>query len=432
MMTHTSVKVNNYNNKVTHLAGFLFLARYAYQPVLSIHPLPSIRFPSLHYHRCYHFLMFVSALPRTTTPYPSTTVQAYPTAEKTQQTTQTIIPTPHTTTHHQPSSKSATAKAWFLGLGTVAVLTLVGGFLLQQLPQKPPIPVVELFNGLTEPTKKAGFTGLQPKRTLAETQAFCEAVMALGNSGLACQTMSCINSIRLYKKLAETEQNFDTTYLTRTTAFLGSKTNEVLKTQAFKFFKTLLPELYEDFLEDNTINANRADKFQTLLMPHFLAQYVFDRMSGSTATLGGVNTADIITTLKNLCYGNIDLLGGSGWRGGHMVSLVGIHETKHGCIDQLVKQLEAAEPVDPSLLNNIQLLIYDQAKSDNPFDNIPLQQILAATQKGHWFDLRIFAKQEALKQPLEKQIQAQLQWDISSRNFHQQLIRTGDSVFNNN
>lgn len=332
-----------------------------------------------------------------------------------------------------PPKKQDNTTAWLLGLGGLALTATIGGIFWWKAHQKKSSasPSAQTVIGLVDPIKKADFTGIQPKRTVAEVQALCHSVMQVGNGSLACQTMSCINSIRLYKQLAETEAGFDSSYLSNVIAFLKHGNNETLKIKAFEFFKALFPSEYGQFLANNRINTQHETNFQTILMPHFLSQYVFNTLGGSTATFSEIHKKDMATMLSNLCTGNVGLLGGAGWRGGHQVSLVGIHEVEQGCIDQVIRQLRENNQPDPDLLNKINLLIYDQLQTSEPFGHISLKEIFGSTKEDKWFDLRVFAKQEMLHRPLEKQINNpdQFYHDITSYSFHQRLMREGDAIF---
>jgi hypothetical protein len=115
-----------------------------------------------------------------------------------------------------------------------------------------------------------------------------------------------------------------------------------------------------------------------------------------------------------------------------MVSLVGIHEQEQGCIDYLISQLRENKFIDPDLLAKINLLIYDQLKTNEPFGIISLKEVFESNGKEKWFYLRVFAKQEALHNPLEKRIESEFHHDIASQRFHRDLMSVGNTVFNAN
>jgi hypothetical protein len=315
------------------------------------------------------------------------------------------------------------------GLATLGVIGLAGwAWWKNRNPESAAKGATGAVNQFVTPHKDPNFTGIQPKRSYTEVEALCKQVMEVGNGGLACQTMSCINSIRLYKKLCETERNFDNSYIQNVKIFLRKQNNEELKRKSFEFFSTLLPSEYKSFLANNRINNQPKAGLKTLLMPHFLSQYVFNTRGGSTATIGGFNAPDMVTILTNLCDGNIGLLGGQGWRGGHMVSLVGIHEDQQGSIHTIIDQLTQQTSVDMGLLEKIKLLIYDQNSSTASVEGISLKEIFESQGRDKYFDLRVFAKQKLLNKPLEKEIGSQL--GIASTGFHQNLMNTGNAVFN--
>ena len=330
------------------------------------------------------------------------------------------------------SQSQSNVSPWVWVAGGLATLGVIGLSFRELWKNKNPESAAKgaagAINQFVTPHKDPNFTGIEPKRSFEDVQKLCEAVMEPGNGGLACQTMSCINSIRLYKKLCETETNFDNSYRENVKNFLKGQNNTELKQKSFEFFTALLPSEYKSFLANNRINSQPKVGLKTLLMPHFLSQYVFNTRSGSTTTLNGVNSEDMVTMLTNLCRGNIGLVGGKGWRGGHMVSLVGIHEDQQGSIHTIIDQLTQQTSVDMGLLEKIKLLIYDQNSSTASVEGISLKEIFESQKGEKYFDLRVFAKQERLRKPLEEQIG--FHHDIASQDFHRNLMTVGNTVFN--
>ena len=353
-------------------------------------------------------------------------------------TQQTSIPSHN---KHRHTQKQDNTTAWILGLGGLAITTGLGSLFWWKFRHKPnqsaskTAQATQTFNGLTEPIKNANFKGIQPKRTVAEVQDLCEEVMQVGNSGLACQTMSCINSIRFYKKLAETEADFDNrAYLQGVTDFLGADNNETLKNKAFQLCRTLFPNLYEQHLANNKINTEHEQPNSTVFMPHFLAQYVFATLGGAIEAFTVGHFKDTATILTNLCNGNIGLLGDYSRQ--HMVSLVGIREAEQGCIDKLIQILkeEDSTKIDLDLLAKIHLLTYNQLNNSQPFDAVCLKTIFKDSQGKYGFYLRVFEKEEPLNKPLEKWIvdytnPPLFTEDITSQEFHERLMREGDAIF---
>jgi hypothetical protein len=339
-----------------------------------------------------------------------------------------------------PSQSKVSPWVWAVGgLATLGVIGLVGwAWWKNKNPESAAKGATGAVNQFVTPHKDPNFTGLQPKRSYNQVQALCEQVMIPDNGGLACQTMSFFNSLRLYKTFAEKEGTFaNDASQQRINDVLSSATSpDELKVKAFDLCRKLFPQEYNTYLANNTISMEKPKPFLTTLIPHFLSQYVFNKTEQSINTningTQGINHQDIAHALESLCNGNVGMFYGTPWRGSHVISLVGIHEAEQGAINQVIEQLRRNEmPADKALLEKINLLIYDQNRSSASVEGISLKTVLEENAQDK-FRLRVFNSHfnNNKVQELAFNHHSTFPYDIVSDQFHTRLIRTGNAVFN--
>ena len=293
------------------------------------------------------------------------------------------------------------------------------------------------INQFVTPHKDPNFTGIEPKRSYAEVEALCKQVMIADNGGLACQTMSFFNSLRLYKAFGEQEGTFasDANQQRINTVLSSASSPTELKEKAFDFCRRLLPQEYTDYLANNTISMGHPKKHLTPFIPHFLSEYVFNKTEQSVSTFNHVdspvNTIDIASTLEALCHGKVGMF----YQQGHVISLVGIQEAEQGVIQQVVDHLKQGNiPASTDLLEKVNLLIYDQLKSNASVEGISLKKILEANTSSNKFMLRIFNSdfKNNRNQEIAFNNHSSFPYNIISGDFHQNLMNTGNAVFNTN
>ncbi|MCS6266995.1 MAG: hypothetical protein H2174_05470 [Vampirovibrio sp.] len=338
-----------------------------------------------------------------------------------------------------PSQSKVSPWVWAVGgLATLGVIGLVGwAWWKNKNPESAAKGATGAVNQFVTPHKDPNFTGIQPKRSVEEVIELCKQVMEVGNEEGACQTMSVLNSLHLYKKLAEIDPTFDESNAANRIEQLlkAGRTRKALKETTFEFLSSLKPEVYATYLQNNQIG--RSNPYHcTQMIPHFIAEYALNQPVGSFHTVGGMNNQDLVATLKNLCEGKIGVLGSTEIIGGHVVSLVGIAEEEQGAIDTLIKGLSQETPkIDPTTLKKIKLLIYDQWQSNHneAVGSIPLIDVLgSSSDQANYYSITLFG-QETLNKPLHHSLIRQNSpvWDeIETDAFHQHLMNTGNAVFN--
>ncbi len=348
--------------------------------------------------------------------------------------------TPPANSNNQPavaSKSSMSPWVWAVGgLATLGVIGLVGwAWWKNKNPESATKGVAGAVNQFVTPHKDPNFTGIQPKRSYTEVKELCKQVMERGNEGGACQTMSVLNSLHLYKKLAEIDPTFDESNAANRIGQLleAEKTRKALKETTFEFLRGIKPTVYNKALANNDVGQNT--DYLTQMMPHFISEYAFNKRIGAFHTVGDINTLDLTDILENLCKGDVGILGGNYFKGGHSVSLVGIAEKEQGAIDTLIRDIRDKPSLlkEHPLLTKIHLLIYDQNEVDS-MSSIPLLEILSSSpnpdeQKYH--RITLFSNQ-VMRSPFHQLVmEGRPVWnEIETDAFHQHLMNTGNAVFN--
>lgn len=216
---------------------------------------------------------------------------------------------------------------------------------------------------------------------------------------------------------------------------LGNRSPEELQRRAFAFVKELAPKEFAVLQANGNVPPDSG--YLTGLLPHFLSLYAFKGYNlGATHTHQGYDKRDMAIVLDQLLKGNVGTLGGTRWKGGHLVSLLGIEERQVGDIHKLITLLKNEQMPPQSLTQGIQLIIYDQLKQA-PLERVPLQTVLdSGSDAAGYFTLRIAStdKVDALRKPIEKlwsgsNTRSPFSYVVESKGFIQNLLRTGSRHF---
>ncbi|MCS6267322.1 MAG: hypothetical protein H2174_07120 [Vampirovibrio sp.] len=140
--------------------------------------------------------------------------------------------------------------------------------------------------------------------------------------------------------------------------------------------------------------------------------------------------------LQGLCDGKIGLLGCDGVAGGHMISLVGIHEIEKDALSKIITKLKNKEgsTLDANLLSNVRLLIYDQQRAEQKqeaFGELPLLTLFQSTTPQQFYNIRLFSQEKPLNyryESLFKSVKFSPK-GFTSPAYHQELMKAGDAVF---
>ncbi len=265
------------------------------------------------------------------------------------------------------------------------------------------------------------------QETLAHYNSICQQVMKAGNDGVSCHTMSTLNSLRLYNHLhpnkAPDEQR-------RINALLEGTPSEA-KSRVYRYFREVLPYGWGQGLRENG-QFSRSSRFASTLAPHFISRYVFDkaRLTGSNKNMSGtLYQKEMASLLNHLSQGDIGVLHGQGWRGSHMVSLVGVHEGKTGDLENIVGLLSQQKfnvASHTELLERVKLLIYDQLSQSPTVEALSLSELLNSSKT---FTYHLFNKDSSTYDYSLENIYNNPRTTFLSEDFQNHVREVGKRIF---
>jgi hypothetical protein len=262
-----------------------------------------------------------------------------------------------------------------------------------------------------------------------DSVSLCAKVMQSGNDGLSCHTVSTINTLRAFYEKGVREGDKAITENVRLKRLVDHDTNSEVKHKLFNLLKQVMPQTYAALKQD----GYTSNKGSTLLIPHIIHQYVFGTPIESTYTHKGYNAKDIHKVLLALKQGEIGQLGGTHWKGGHIVSLIGIEEGEATSFQNMMTALKEGKTISEAQSKQVILLIHDQLSSDNPVQRLGLNEITHPANTAHWFNLRIASTspynfEKSMESTLNQATSLQ-EATLYSDEFHNRLTELGDLIF---